>query len=399
MPLTWKNITAPNNNGANRLGNLGANRINQGLSALSNLAFKQSDEIQDGIKKKGADATDALLNDIFSIGSVSEYDEAIQSGKFDLNSLDKGVDATKIRNALESRDNELFKDESDRAAYSAQVSKRKDAPLLNDYMTQLTQARTKDEVTSIQQGLSALGLTDTGMLTGAKATNERLTQLQSTADANTARYRSNVAFANQQENQNYTLEQRAANDYKPEEQLKYNSEISSLNSQLQALESKYKKPDNVGEIMAVGSGVDALYAWSTKYTDSEGTRLNLPTLDNTLNESLGSNEYIVDGESRTWQQLPRYVMEQALKGSFPTNNWELTDTGLIDLDDDEVKKINNGILGALDTYNAEVKRQNTKKVETTAIAEKLLKSRIELVELKNKGIEAYRASKNPRRNM
>lgn len=377
MAITWRNVDAPNMASANALGVTAGRQITQGLDALSSLALDREDEIQ-------KENTQTVLDRIYAMNSVADVESALSSNAFGLDALNqefgnKGVDITKIRNALMERDNQIMTDENTRYEYDTNLTKRKDAPLLDKKFSELIDAGSLDEINSITADLDNSGLSEAGILAVRQAEAKAKQNLLDLKDAEVNRTRSAINFKNsQQEHQwaasnqaftQYNQEQQKladfVNKYEPEKVLEIQSTLANAQSEMDKIAKKYPTNVDLDAVVEKGTAVDAISDY-VKTLDS--SKVDVAEVQRRLEDKIinnGANNVftvdvgeVVNGEvvqkqkSYTMSNLPKWVVDQSLKSIGEINNdWYFSDWGKGDLKSTQREKFVKDIKTNLEIYS------------------------------------------------
>ena len=377
MAITWRNVDAPNMASANALGVIAGRQITQGLDALSSLALDREDEIQ-------KENTQTVLDRIYAMNSVADVESALSSNAFGLDALNqefgnKGVDITKIRNALMERDNQIMADENTRYEYDTNLTKRKDAPLLDKKFSELIDAGSLDEINSITADLDNSGLSEAGILAVRQAEAKAKQNLLDLQDAEVNRTRATTNFEYSQQKHQWDAANQAfteynqekqkladfVNKYEPEKVLEIKSTLANAQSEMDKIAKKYPTNVDLDAVVEKGTAVDAISDY-VKTLDS--SKVDVAEVQRRLEDKIihngAKNVFTVDvgevvnGEvvqkqkSYTMSNLPKWVVDQSLKSIGEINNdWYFSDWGKGDLKSAQREKFVKDIKTNLEIYS------------------------------------------------
>lgn len=131
QPITWKNVSQPNQGAANALFASSQDSISRGLQTLSNAASDYGTQLQNEADQVTADNTQAILNRLQGVNSLDEYNALRNSGELAPERLQgMDVNANQIYERLNQRDNELRQDRTEEQTFADQQKARKDKELV-----------------------------------------------------------------------------------------------------------------------------------------------------------------------------------------------------------------------------------------------------------------------------
>lgn len=133
--ITWRNINAPDFTPVARLQESGANLINLGMGTINNTLGQYRDMQNINFNTQKERNTGNAINQLVSLGSLGDYDAAVQSGQFSPEQLQErfgaAVDTNAIAKQLSARRGDLIRDESGELSL-AQAQREQAAQPLRD---------------------------------------------------------------------------------------------------------------------------------------------------------------------------------------------------------------------------------------------------------------------------
>lgn len=401
MPITWNNINAPQFGAANLLSQSAGNRISDSVQQLSALAGQQASDIRTENAKVKTENTDAILNQINSLGSMDAYNQALQEGTFSADTLTqqygKQYDAKSVLAALQSRDNQLMQDETDAFNYQTTLTKRADTPILESMTEDIYKAKDVASLQKILDGLDNSNLSNAGQSTVAKAITDQITQLN------------NLAY--QQSQRNWEQEQRArtrkewyeedkakyVTEYKQEDQLKTNVDLASIQTTIEGLDKKYPVPADLGDPMNLGTGLDAIAEYVSGTLD--GNTLNAGDITDEIIAAAKGKKFTAtlknpDGTTSTQEYdirtVPKWVMQQALKEN-PVNPNLIFEWGNNDLGSGQAAKIVKSVEAAMKQFGIYYNNQQTREQLKSNLNAQQLQLKIKQLRLISEAETSYDA--------
>lgn len=324
MSTNWRNIDAPSFGAANLLSQSAGNRISEGIQSLQNLAMQQGNNLQQKQDTEAASLlsknTQGVLNQIYNLNSMEDYQGAISSGEFDFDNLSKQydgkIDINAVRNALMSRDNEIIQKDNLAFSYQTQLQARRDMPLVNQFEQEAFQATSEEGLRETLNKFLSSDASDEAKAAASKQVDGMLQQLVS-RDRATQNYEHSL-WRNSREylNANREDERRFIDNYNPEERLVLNQELNRAVSIKENAANQYKVPEDFEDKIALGTGLDALDKWLSDGEsidpnfDKNALRVNMVRELNDITFSLKDSNGVREG---SFQELPYWVVEQSLK--------------------------------------------------------------------------------------
>ena len=324
MSTNWRNIDAPSFGAANLLSQSAGNRISEGIQGLQNLAMQQGNLLQQRKDTEAASLlsnnTQEVLNQIYNLNSMEDYQGAVSSGDFDFDNLSKQydgkIDINAVRNALMSRDNEIIQKDNLAFNYQTQLQARRDMPLVNQFEQDVFQANSEEGLRETLNKFLSSDASDEAKAVASKQVDGMLQQLVS-RDRATQNYEHNL-WRNSREylTANREDERRFIDNYNPEERLELNQELSKAVALKEDAVNKHRVPEDFEDKIALGTGLDALDRWLSDGEsvdpnfDKNALRVNMVRELNDINFSLKDSNGVREG---SFQELPYWVVDQSLK--------------------------------------------------------------------------------------
>lgn len=181
MAITWKDVIAPNFSGANMAAANATQTIDRGLGQLTRLAQGLGDENSQNWEQQKKLNTDALLGKVQQFNSLEELNAAKASGQFDLGKYGAQINSQAIRNAVDSRDNEIMADINTSTDFANQQRAEADKPLLARLNTEALNVSNQAGVNKLIEEAKTLGLSDEGTLLLAQKAKTNLGSNMDTA--------------------------------------------------------------------------------------------------------------------------------------------------------------------------------------------------------------------------
>ena len=393
MAITWRNINAPNFGSSNALFDAGADRISQGIEQLSSLAADYGQQLQtqeNQVKQKNTD--DAILA-IGELGTMADYDAAIQSGEYSVEALKSKygntIDVTQVRSALMTRDNQIAQEETDLYNYEQTVKARADNPLLNDFRTQLLGTASSEGVDTVIEQIDNSNLSAEAKYQATLAANQRKQGILDQAYQTTLRGREDWRFGREQQEAYLTDEQRFIQQYDPEAKQVIGQTVKSAQASIANLDKQYPVPEGFNDQLSLGTAIDALSSMvdsldTEKFDDAEIKSEILAEFRGETFKVRNKNGEVI--REYTFSQLPYWVVDQALK-NVKISDWSLI--GRADISTDEVNTIRRAITPNLQSYhkyytNLDAKNAAMRNYQTVINAEEL-----KLINLSRQAKEEY----------
>lgn len=181
MAITWKDVIAPNFSGANMAAANATQTIDRGLGQLTRLAQGLGDENNQNWEQQKKLNTDALLGKVQQLNSLEDLNAAKASGQFDLGKYGAQVNSQAIRNAVDSRDNEIMADINTSTDFANQQRAEADKPLLARLNTEALNVSNQAGVNKLIEEAKTQGLSDEGTLSLAQKAKTNLDSNMDTA--------------------------------------------------------------------------------------------------------------------------------------------------------------------------------------------------------------------------
>lgn len=180
MAITWKNLNAQSNAAANALAVAGGNQIQEGIQGLAKLASRQGDIITANQANTTKNNTQAVLERIQSLGSITDYNQAIETGEFSGAALreqfGESIDTAAVRDALLNQDNNIRKEETEKYNYDSMVTERTEKPMIREFSALIAGAQTAEQIDQVRSQVAGSELTNTAPLLAAL--NNRQSQIR-----------------------------------------------------------------------------------------------------------------------------------------------------------------------------------------------------------------------------
>ncbi|MGL4616526.1 MAG: hypothetical protein ACRCVV_22065 [Shewanella sp.] len=417
MAITWRNVDAPNFAASNALGVAAGKQITQGIDALSGLATNQANEIQDT-------NTQTVLDRVYAMHSVDEVDNALKSGEFSADSLMKefgkgGVNLGKVQEALMNQDNQVMEEDNLRYEYNTNLTKRRDAPLLDRVFSGLVSAKTDKDVAATMEGVDSLGLSEAGTLAANQAAMQAYQRLLEARDADENRTRINASHNMRVEEfkqgaelhgynvdrQEYEKQARFINDYDPERKTKIQSGVSSQQSLLEGLDKKFPSAVNYEEVVETGTYLDAINDFMTGLDEKTVNKKEVS--QQIINKLTGGGkqlkEYKIDKhvelvngnpvegvKTYTIQNLPKWVVKQALQTVGEINNdWYFSDWGKAEISTPQRDAFEKAIKSSLTMYEEYRANETLKQAAKNKINSAIIDLNMQELQRVMEGKETY----------
>lgn len=413
MAITWKNIDAPSFGAANLLMQSGSNRISEGIQSLQSLAAQQGQDAQADIDETTQKNTQSVLDNIYSLSSMEDYDNALQQGQFSADTLKSTygdqVDVNAVRDALMQRDNQIATDETDRYNYDQTIQKRADAPIIDQQLQNLYSLQNPNEVGSFISGIGDLNISEDAKTSLIKQANDTKNSLLDQAYQRTVRGREAAKFQDYREDRTLIEEQRFVDRYDELGKFNNNTNLSDAQSNLDSLDEKYPIPEGFEETYKQGTSLNAVDSW-LKTAEQEDTNFLglgsgydrskvLTNVQNTFMEDDKAIEFnAVIGEDSdgnpitqkyTYDTAPAWIMDQALKSiELPSQFWG------DELPSSVTKKLKKEFGKAVSSYGVYVARKNAKEAARQEAQNRAIQAQVLEQQRIQQGRKAFKKSKN-----
>jgi len=301
MPITWRNVNAPNFGASNRLLQSGQEAIQRSFQGLANL----SGDITEDNRNQ---ATEEALSRIASVGSLEDFETARDTGLFDTSSLGKSVDQAKIRKALKTRGTELGQQqtlanqrEREQVNHLAFQREQEQRPIRQNSMNLVAEGKFQEAIAAAE------GLSDkTGVLDAIKRAQR----------ANTKAEREKIAFNEEQA-------QRLAAPELAEQELAIGRQLTTIDDNYSQVVNDYPVTRNVTtEEEAIKQG-DVIESIKSNFSNAkENLDLNQDEIDEIdaglkriTSKTFKRPLPVKEGEKARSETLkyPGWVLEQAFK--------------------------------------------------------------------------------------
>lgn len=413
MTITWKNINAPSFGAANLLMQSGSNRISEGIQSLQSLAAQQGQDAQADIDETTQKNTQSVLDNIYSLSSMEDYDNALQQGQFSADTLKSTygdqVDVNAIRDALMQRDNQIATDETDRYNYDQTIQKRTDAPIIDQQLQNLYSLQNPNEVGSFISGIGDLNISEDAKTSLIKQANDTKNSLLDQAYQRTVRGREAEKHQDYREDRTLIEEQRFVDRYDELGKFNNNTNLSDAQSNLASLDEKYPIPEGFDETYKQGTSLNAVDSWLNTAEQEDTNFLGLGSgydrskvLTNVQNTFMEDDKAIefnaVIGEDSdgnpitqkyTYDTAPAWIMDQALKSiELPSQFWG------DELPSSVTKKLKKEFGKAVSSYGVYVARKNAKEAARQEAQNRAIQAQVLEQQRIQQGRKAFKKSKN-----
>jgi hypothetical protein len=420
LAITWKNINAPSFGAANLLSQSAGNRISEGIEGLRDLAQGQANNIRTEEAELTENNTQDVLNQVYGLQSMEDYNSAVSEGTFDLEALDNTyggkVDVGQIRNALLAQDNTIQDQENTRLTYENNVRQRKDTPIANQFTQDLYNAKTLGQVDSLITNLEDIGLSEAGQTAAIKTANDYKQSLLDQSYQATQRQQNQLLFDQSQDDRTYNLEQRFIKDYNPEKtrtvvgldgkertetyypKLDTQNTISSATSKLAELPTKYAIPDNFDDVIQSGTASDAV---SSFIQSQDRNDIAVQDVHNDITTALKENTFTdSQGKGYTYSSLPKWVVEQALQEvTLTDSDWKFTDWGKGDISGSQVDSLVKSVNKNLELYGTLTEKKQLMDAEKALLSAQINDAQVKQLKLIQEAREDFSKSTSKNRNM
>lgn len=420
MAITWKNVNAPSFGAANLLSQSAGNRISEGIEGLRDLAQGQANNIRTEEAVLTEDNTQDVLNQVYGLQSMEDYEEAVTNGTFDLEALDSTyggkVDIGQIRNALLAQDNTIQDQENTRLTYENNVRQRKDTPIANQFTQDLYGAKTVGQVDNLLTNLENLGLSEAGQTAAIKTANDYKQSLLDQQYQTTQRQQNQLLFNQSQDDRTYNLEQRYIQDYNPEKtrtvtgidgvertetyypKLDTQNTISSANTKLANLPKKYSLPDNFDDVIQSGTASDAVSAFIQSQDRND---IDVREVHDDITTALKEKTFTdSQGKGYTYSSLPKWVVEQALQEvTLSDTDWDFSDWGKGDISASQVDGLVKSVNTNLELYGTLTDKKQQLDAEKALLNAQINDAQVKQLKLIQEAREDFMKSKSKNRNM
>lgn len=396
MSTNWRNIDAPAFGAANLLSQSAGNRINEGIQGLQALAMQQGNMLQQKQASEAASLlssnTQEVLNQIYNLNSMDDYQGAVSSGQFDFENLTKQydgkVDIDAVRNALMSRDNEIIQKDNLAFNYQTQLQARKDMPLVNQFEQDVFQATSEDGLRETLNNFLSSDASDAAKAAASKQVDGMLQQFVSRDRATQTHEHGLWRNSREYLNANREDERRFIDSYNPEERLVLNQELNRAISIKENAGNQYKVPEDFEDKIALGTGLDALDRWLNDGRNiKEG--VNKIRLRNDMVSALNSTKFNLNDREGNFQEIPYWVLDQSLKEIGIDSTWFGSD--LRDSDKSRLVKAVESNYTRYQQYDNNLRARNN--VLATADSS-IFRAQAKAIELEQRAAKEFKRSQN-----
>ncbi len=158
----------------------GGNQVQEGLDSLKNLAKGQGDVITQNQNNLTQNNTDAVMERIQALGSIDDYNAAVDSGEFSGATLREqfggSIDTQAVRTALMGQDDNIRSEETQKYDYQSMMTERTEKPQIREFSAMIAGAQNRGQIDAAREQIANSDLTNTAPL--LTALNGRQSQLR-----------------------------------------------------------------------------------------------------------------------------------------------------------------------------------------------------------------------------